>query len=521
MNRVTLEKAAVAEQVTIDRPVSWRQAGAGFAAAAAVLIALYWTTVVSLVTAWEHTGMFQYAFLIFPVCVWLAWSKRHELTAGYAPRVCPWALPLLAATVFVWFLGRIANVDIVQQVAFVGTFPILVLLFFGTAVTRALAFPLAYLVFAIPFGFLHSMVGPLQTFTAVFSVKALHLMGTPVLLQGHSIMTPWMTANVEEACSGVRFFLACTALGILFAYLMFNSIWRRVGFVIASMIVPIIANGLRVYFTILIGGTFGVQYAEGTDHMIFGWQFFGTVLFLLLLAGWFLREEPRELPARGGRTADASWQRVIPAGVVALALLVAAPASAAWMQSRVPSQPVQSLSLPGAGGWALRSNADAGAWHPAYAGADTRIEGTYARDNGWRVDLYAAIYHGAQVDGHDLLAYHNRLYDADHYILAGSSTRTLTLPGGDRLTVREIRLGSRFDRRIVWYWYGVNGRTLTSRVRVRGWQAWAQLSGAGLTSSVVAVSTDYRPGGRQRAEAALANLTKTLYPQLERRLAMP
>ena len=115
---------------------------------------------------------------------------------------------------------------------------------------------------------------------------------------------------VADACSGVKFFLACGALGCLYAYLMYQRWYKRVLFVLLAAVVPIIANGFRVYFTILIGDTWGLKYATGTDHMIFGWQFFGTVLGLLLLVGWFFRDplvlvKPPALPKTPGRPARA------------------------------------------------------------------------------------------------------------------------------------------------------------------------------------------------------------------------
>jgi exosortase len=144
------------------------------------------------------------------------------------------------------------------------------------------------------------LVGPLQDITAHFAVRALELTGTPVLLNGREIITPSATWMVEDACSGVRFFAACTALGCLYAYLMYQRWWKRVLFVALAAVVPVIANGLRVYFTVLIGETWGMHYATGTDHMVFGWQFFGTVLVLLLLFGWFFRDRLVASEEHGG-----------------------------------------------------------------------------------------------------------------------------------------------------------------------------------------------------------------------------
>lgn len=141
---------AVASEIGNRRHSTWWPACTGFAAAVAGFLILYWATAASLAGVWAHSGMFQFGFLIFPVSAWLVWEKRHELAAAYRPNICLWALPLLLAATFVWLLGRIANVNVLEHAAFVITFPLLVLVFFGAAVARALAFPLTYLAFAIP-----------------------------------------------------------------------------------------------------------------------------------------------------------------------------------------------------------------------------------------------------------------------------------------------------------------------------------------------------------------------------------
>lgn len=515
-----MQQISAAERVGFQASASWRPTIEGFAITVAVFIGLYWMTGLSLVDTWARTGMFRYAFLIFPISAWLVWGKRKELAAAQEPAVCLWALVLLGGVVFASFLGRITNVDIVQHAAFVATFPVLVLLFFGTGVTRALLFPLAYLVFAIPAG--HSAVQPLQHITAVMSVHLLQWTGVPVLLQdSHYILTPSTAWEVAEACSGIRFFTACTAIGSLFAYLFFTSYWRRAIFIIASMIVPIIANGLRVYFTILIGETFGLKYAQGTDHLIFGWQFFGTVLFLLLLVGWFLREPPPEEPApksEDTRLHAPGWKQVFPAGLAAVAILLSAPAWAYISQPAISAAPPVNIALTEAGGWTRQGDLDSFAWQPSFGGVDVVAAGRYA-GSGSHVSLYAGKYVGAQVRGHDLLAYDNTLFDSGRWRVGETGRRQISLPGGHKQIVREVVLQNAAGERLVWYWYSVNGSPFTSPVHVRASQAWEQLRGATLKSSVIAVSTPMSKGQRQSSEAALEHFVRAMVPQLERKLA--
>jgi exosortase A len=503
------------EHVDVRRRSSWYLTLNGFAAVTAAFLALYWATAWSLVDTWARTGMFRYAFLIFPVSAWLVWHKRREIRITQTPAVWAQGLLLLAAVSFIWLLGAIANVNLLQHIAFVAAFPTFVLLFFGPRVALMLLFPLVYLVFAIPAG--HSAVGPLQTVTATLAVKFLQWTAVPELLEGHHIMTPSADWLVEQACSGIRFFLACTALGSLFAYLMFSSYWRRFWFIVASMIVPIIANGLRVYFTILIGEHFGLKYAQGTDHLIFGWQFFGTVLFLMFLVGWFLREPPPSPPQPVyGIRSYVAWPRLLTAAIGALAILVATTAAAAWINRHeaVPATAQALVLRQAAEGW--QPVAGGASWQPQFAGADLQVRGAYANGS-QRAMLFAAAYRGAQVDGHDLLAYRNALYTKELWAPASTSARSVA--GG--IEVRQLILASGHQRRMIWYWYRVNGQTFTSKALVRGWQSLYQLRGIPLHSAVVAVATDYTVGNAAAAVETLQRFTAAIYPRVERVLDAP
>src|SRR3546814_6146002 len=82
-------------------------------------------------------------------------------------------------------VGALANAMVVKQFAFVGLWQALFLLILGWRITRAALFPLAYLIFAVPFGV--SIVPTLQEVTAQIVVHLLRLSGIPVFLEGYLI----------------------------------------------------------------------------------------------------------------------------------------------------------------------------------------------------------------------------------------------------------------------------------------------------------------------------------------------
>jgi exosortase A len=484
----------------------WTLAGATFGIAVLVLLACYWQTVLSLVWVWGHDGTYQYAFLIPPLSLWTAFELRHQLRTQ-PPLPSGWGLLAVAGLVFVWYVGHLLDINLPQHFAIVALFPALVLACWGWRALWVLAFPLGYLVvFAVPWG--DGLVGPLQDVTAHFAVRALDLTGTPVLLNGREITTPAAVWMVADACSGVKFFIACGALGCLYAYLMYRRWRKRVLFVALAAVVPIIANGLRVYFTILIGDTWGLEYATGLDHLIFGWQFFGSVLVLLLLGGWFFRDrlEPRNLQPASTAMPARARQVVWP---VLLGLLIAGPVIASQVSSAAPVRQLRVLA-PSVPGWGEPQPATDG-WRPAFKGAAGQVKASYHADGkDGVVDLFHAVYTGKPRRGHTLITFENRLYDPAQSHVLSSASQTVTLADGRSVEAGELRLGDGGDSRIVWHWYCVDHRCSRSATVTKLLQAWAVLRGQVPRSSVWALSSPVGHDGADQVRARLRAFVQVL-----------
>ncbi len=501
MSRLLVVKSGNSARVSV-----WQAAVWAFAIVVVILGAGYWRTIESLLWVWGHDGTYQYAFLIFPLSIWTAFNLRHELLAG-TPKPCIWGLTIVAGLGFIWLVGQLVSINLVQHFALVAMFPALVLTFWGARAVRVLAFPLGYLVFAIPWG--DSLVGPLQDFTAHFSVRALELTGTPVILNGREIITPTATWMVADACSGVKFFIACTALGCLYAYLIYQRWWKRILFVLLAAVVPIIANGLRVFFTILIGDTWGLKYATGTDHLIFGWQFFGGVLVILLLLGWLFRDPlviTRRVPSNGHRASP--WHGAVWA--IAIVLVIAGPLLAAWI--RLPGAPVNQaqLAAPPVPGW-LGPESPPASWNPSYRGAAAEIQVAYRnRVTGASIEVFNALYLGRPRRDHNLITYGNNVYDPATARVLSAATRRIPLASGHSARVRELRLSTANGPRIVWYWYCVNGHCTASAILVKLMQGFYALTGRDSRSSVWAVSAVENAGGLQALRTSMAAFVRAV-----------
>ena len=148
----------------------------------------------------------------------------------------------------------------------------------GREVAKAIMFPLGFLLLGVPMG--EALIPPLMEWTADFTVAALQLSGIPVFREGLLFRDPSGNWSIVEGCSGVRYLIASFTVGVLFAYLSYRRAWKRLLFAAMSIIVPIIANGLRAYLIVMIAHLSNNQLAHGVDHFIYGWVFFGLVMLL-------------------------------------------------------------------------------------------------------------------------------------------------------------------------------------------------------------------------------------------------
>src|SRR5439155_6497987 len=137
---------------------------------------------------------------------------------------------------------------------------------------------------------------------------------------------------IVEGCSGVRYLIASFTVGVLFAYLSYHKLWKRLLFAAMSIIVPIIANGFRAYLIVMIAHLSDNKLAHGIDHFIYGWVFFGLVMLLLFWIGSFWRDSDGVVDSTARRGSlppqSRSPARLAAYAVAAMAIVGALPASA-------------------------------------------------------------------------------------------------------------------------------------------------------------------------------------------------
>lgn len=480
---------------------------AALAAALLAPLALYFDTARSIVSIWDSSETFAHGYIILPISLILIW-RRRALLANIAPLPFWYGLAALLLCGFAWLLAEIAGVQVVRQYAFVAMAPVICATVGGLRLAKAIAFPLLFLLLAVPFG--DAFIQPLIEFTADFTVSSLRLTGIPVLRDGPNFVIPTGSWSVVTACSGVRYLIASFTLGCLYAYLTYRSAWRKLAFVLISIVVPIVANGMRAYMIVMIGHLSDMKLAAGVDHIIYGWLFFGLVMLMMFWVGNFWREDTEaevrqasDVPAMPAFARNATGGSVIVAACAAVISISIWPAYARHLHESV-SRDVARLEQ-FSSSW--KQTEPFTEWAPRFFPANAELRRFYR--NGDKAVGLSLLYYRNQHAGSMLISSTNRLIDEEDrdWRSLGSVMRVDNISGAD-LQLRESAIESAGGRLLVWTWYWIDGRQTANDYLGKLLQAKEKLLMRGDDGAAIVLYTPLHEN-RDDARAALREFLAT------------
>lgn len=393
------ESVAAAPRAPLAVPRAWRTPLAALAATTLALLILFAQDWAEMAGQWWNSSTYNHVVLIPPILAWLVWQRWPQLRV-LTP--APWwpALVLFALALLGWVLGAFAGFSLLRQAGAVAMLGAAVLVLLGPRIGWALAFPLGYMAFLVPFG--DELIPPLQTVTARLTIALVHLSGIPAAIDGVFINTPAGLFEVAEACSGIKFLIAMIAFGALAAHVCFVSPVRRALFLALCVVVPILANGVRAWGTIAVAQAKGTAWAGGFDHIVYGWVFFALVMAAVIALAWRFFDrasdavlvDPAALETSPLLTRLAARRIALPSALALLALLSLAGLGWASAAQRLSARLPPQIHLPPVPGWRQTGYAPALWWEPRATGAEHRLLGRYADARGRTVDVFFALYSG-------------------------------------------------------------------------------------------------------------------------------
>jgi len=441
-----------------------------------LLFVLYFSAFSGMFKIWTSSETYAHGLIVVPVVFYLLWIKRDVLNQiNLVPD------SRLSIAVFLlslgWFMASLLSVNIVEQLAAMLLIPAGVFTFLGRDTFLKLAFPLLYLLFAVPMG--EALVPVLQDYTASFTIGVLRLFDFPVFVEGRYFETSSGKYEITSACSGVRYLIASFAVGFLYAYLQFKSWRNRIYIVLLSLFLPVIANGIRAIVIVLLVHYSGGEWGLGADHLYYGWLFFVIVMAVLFAIGRLFHEKSVvrvELFSSAKSPVPGHWVLALSLGGVAL---ISGPIILWGLKHTDINWQARNLSEVTAGsGWVVEASENWD-WYPHFENAVVEVKVQLKKNNA-RVKL-ESVYSNI-LSGMGELDVNHRLLDTKFWRIISNQPLTIELntPINTSATLNgvEIKLASGDKFRLVFYYYNVSGVILRSRWQVKLYELVQVLTGS-------------------------------------------
>ena len=470
------------------------------------------------------------------ISAYLIWQRRTQLaTVGMSPS---WAGPALVAIgLLLFILGDYATLYVLLHLSLWMVIVGVTLSFIGRRALRVLAFPLTYLLMAIPLPifFYNTLSSQLQLWSSALGVGFLQAIGVTAFREGNVIDLGPVQLQVAEACSGIRYLFPLASLALLCAYLYRDRLWKRIVLVVSALPVSIFINGIRIGIVGVLVERYGPQAAEGFLHLFEGWVLFLATLGLLLVEMWLL-SNVHPLPGSTSLSERFSWdiapetaesgtvgsgvshkpQARFPAYVGSLALILPVALLSSSIGERQEIIPNRSAFVD----FSMRI----GEWQgnpqpvePQLISAlrfDDYLLADYAAPGGGPLTLYMAYYQ-SQRKGQSAHSPQSCIPGGGWEI---TSKRTVNLPmDGLAEPVNRVLIQKDRQKQLVVYWFKQRDRILSNEYLVKLYLLWDAMTRQRSDGALIRLSAAVDPGEDEQAvEQRLLKFAQRIQPQLYR-----
>jgi exosortase A len=502
-----LPSSTVSASVAPDRRVPAVVAIVAVVATLVAIALMHGQSAVELYRTWMDSPTYNHCLLVLPVGAWFLWRLRSSLART---TFTPWpvALVLVAGASAIWLAGALTDIKSLRDLALVLFVPAVLVTLLGRRFAGIALFPLVFMLFAWPFGeiFVPTMMG----WTADFTVAALRASGVPVFREGNNFVIPSGEWSVVEECSGIRYLMASLSAGAFYAYVNFRSYLRRAIFIGLALLVPLIANWFRAYLTVLLGHFSNNALAVGFDHLVYGWVFFGIVMFgLFFIGSRMIDDDPTEEQSAPGPASSGGSpvfaRAIVPVAMLTVAVAAIGPVWAAWGTANMTRPFAQGAESP-------VPPAHIGEWHreridsldqgPLFPTGMASASARY-RSNAGVAGMHVAA--GWGTDARNTVFSYNttaRLGGNRRWYVV--EERQVAISPDANVKVIERRMSDSVRRLLVWQWYQVGSVVTSDLLAATLAVAKSRLRGeedAGVVITLYAEYTEDVAGARERLSA--------------------
>ena len=288
------------------------RAHAAFVSLVILSVIVFWKTFSALVLFSLNNDSSSHIVLIPLVSIYLLYTERSQILRVVRPALIPGgAIVLAAIALYLFAVSRLSARD-AQDFLPGATLSIVLLwlggflLCYGTEAWRRASFSLLFLLLMVPLPrpIVDRIVYLLQQGSTEIAFLLFRAVGVPVLRQGFILSLPTVTIEVAQECSSIRSSVALVITCLLAAHLFLRTKWKMLVFVLVSIPLSVIKNGIRITTLTLLAVYVDPSFLTGDLHRKGGFVFFLlalAILFPILLKLQKSEHFPVEIPPKAER----------------------------------------------------------------------------------------------------------------------------------------------------------------------------------------------------------------------------
>ena len=464
----------------------------------------YYSTLVAIGIEWTGNGPYSHGLLVMFVVAHIVWHER-DLLSEY--QQSPQLVGLL--TMFVggvaWFLASAINVQVVQLVGFFLLLVGAVYTMFGWRKTWKLRIPILSIILVFPIWNLLQI--PLQELSSDISHIGLKALEIPTLREGFRFTVPGGLFIVEEACSGLGFFLCSGSLAVLFLH--YNQIGgvKSILFIVFALVLALISNWLRIIVIMVVGNYTRMDHPIVQDHLTFGWILFAIMLVPFFVVGNLLSDETAAVePKADVPSASQPGNPIVV--MLTIGILTLFPILD-WILS-IQNQGEQDFHL-----LAKEMESVIGPvrqegipnWKSQFSGASNVYGRSYGGTGKGVMSL--VVYYDEQHQGSELIYVNNSLFSEERWREVGSEDCKLQSVKGEAVYNHYCLSGPNRVTRTIIYWYEIGGRTTAGALEAKFFELLGILSGD-RSANLIALASDSARDPRVGDVERLLSYARTL-----------
>ncbi len=253
------------------------------AAFSVFLLALAWPILREYIVECWSISDYSHCLLVPFVSIYLAIRRAPQDDKVSNGASWP-GITVLIACLLIYLFSVITAFAFLARMSFFTVVAATVWAVLGSRRARNYAFPLLFLVFAVPppTSLYDQMTIPMKLFATKISCWMLDMGGMAVVREGNIIHLRSGSLEVADACSGMRSLMTLLTLGAIIGYLSPLPLFRGLLTFVCAIPLAILLNIGRILAATLIAASFGHQAIEGTPHEISGYIALGVGLLGLV-----------------------------------------------------------------------------------------------------------------------------------------------------------------------------------------------------------------------------------------------